>query len=121
MAMESKSKSKCTSGKKIAQVLQEEVEQIKQDSLMFTSISCFILENRKNGRIIKNFSQSPYTLKIHFTIVSVLSKSYNLNQTVSMAASGNCLDLRTYRTSLCLLFPVFVLSYAKLAVASHLQ
>lgn len=103
-------------------MLQEEVEPIKRDSVMFTSISSFNLENKKNERTIKkNFSQSPYTLKIHFTIVSVLRTSYNLNQTVSMAASGNCLDLRTYRTSLCLLFPVFVLSYAKLAVASHLQ
>lgn len=98
------------------------MEPIKRDSVMFTSISSFNLENKKNERTIKkNFSQSPNTLKIHFTIVSVLRTSYNLNQTVSMAASGNCLDLRTYRTSLCLLFPVFVLSYAKLAVASHLQ
>lgn len=99
------------------------MEPIKRDSVMFTSISSFNLENKKNERTIKkkNFSQSPYTLKIHFTIVSVLRTSYNLNQTVSMAASGNCLDLRTYRTSLCLLSPVFVLSYAKLAVASHLQ
>lgn len=62
--------------------MQEEVEQIKHDSVMFTSISCFNLENKKNGRTIKKIHPEPLYLK------NTLQNSFSTEEVLQLKSNS---------------------------------